>query len=178
MATDIPPLGKPLAELIPDALALEPAAFAERFGHAFFMRVGDGTGNSRRPADTEIALGSGQRTGDLAFQVLPIAKRRASTLAFISIGRLEGNDVALGDNSVSKLHASVKQKDGAFLLHDERSRNGTFVDGQPVATRGDGPPTALTPRCTVRLGSVHLVFLRAQDLLELARGMGGIMRKR
>lgn len=171
METEPSPLGVPLAALIADARALDVDAFAAKHGKAFFMSVGGSTGNSKRPADTDVQAGS-PKTGEMSFLLYPIRKRRAGTLAFISVGRLEGNDIALADAAVSKLHASIREKDGVFTVQDESSRHGTFVDNRPVPARDAGPAVTLTPRCSVRFAAVNLVFLRASDVLDLARAMG------
>jgi FHA domain len=172
MDQELSPLGVPLAALIADARTLDADAFAAKHGKAFFMSVGGTGGNSKRPADTDVQAGS-PKTADVSFRLYPILKRRAGTLAFISVGRLEGNDIALADAAVSKLHASIREKDGVFCIQDESSSHGTFVDNHPVPARDAGPAVKLTPRCSVRFASVNLVFLRASDVLDLARAMGG-----
>lgn len=103
--------------------------------------------------------------------VFPVRRLATSQFPFVSIGRLEGNDVALGDPTVSKFHAYLKLDDnGAFtLLQDGRSQNGTYVDGQPVAQRHDGPPTMLVSGMNVRFGSVSLTYLDAASVMRLAK---------
>lgn len=169
MPVEIPPSGVPLSELVPDARTLGVVAFAQKYGHAFFLRLGGADNASFRPTDTGGGHDHAMPTGDTVFYVLPVVKRRASTLAFVSVGRLQGNDIAIADTSVSKLHASVREKDHSFTIVDEGSRNGTTVDGKPVASRETGPPTVLSSRCSVRFGSIHTTFLNAADLIELAR---------
>lgn len=44
------------------------------------------------------------------------------------VGRSEDNDVALSDTSVSRKHAVISFKDGAWFVRDESSRNGSFVN--------------------------------------------------
>lgn len=169
MTAEVSPFGIPLATLTPDALVLDAAAFAAKYGPAFFVRVGATDMQPRRPTETLFEDAQGVATGSTTMYVLPVVKRRASTLAFISVGRLDGNDIAIADDCVSKFHAFLKEKDGAFTIQDARSRNGTMVNGEAVAPRGDGPPTTLTSRSTVRFGAVHASFLSAADLVELAR---------
>lgn len=101
----------------------------------------------------------------------PIAKRDDSELSFVSIGRLAGNDVVLPSESISKFHAYVKaDESGALvLLQDGRSSNGTFVDGQPVGRRGEGPPTLLRNGCAVRFANLSMVTVDYEALIKLAR---------
>jgi pSer/pThr/pTyr-binding forkhead associated (FHA) protein len=53
--------------------------------------------------------------------------------ARIVIGRGPGCDVRLPDPSVSHRHATLRAKDGAYLLVDEKSTNGTYVDQDRLA---------------------------------------------
>jgi DNA-binding NtrC family response regulator len=65
-------------------------------------------------------------------------------LASWSIGRGAAVDLCFDDDGVSRLHAHVKHEDGAFVLVDARSANGTFVvdgtdrDGDADVDRDDG----------------------------------------
>jgi hypothetical protein len=53
----------------------------------------------------------------------------------IVIGRLPGCDVVLDDPNVSRRHAEVRREDGAFLVADLGSTNGTRVNGALVRER-------------------------------------------
>ena len=48
------------------------------------------------------------------------------------IGRSGTSDVMVDDPRASGTHASITRRDGVIRLTDLRSRNGTFVNGQPV----------------------------------------------
>lgn len=50
------------------------------------------------------------------------------------LGRAQDNRVALVDSSVSRRHAAVAPRDGKYFLQDLESRNGTFWQGQKLAT--------------------------------------------
>lgn len=50
---------------------------------------------------------------------------RSNTL----IGRSRRSDLSIDDGEVSAQHARVRWSDGAWLLEDLGSRNGTYVDG-------------------------------------------------
>lgn len=173
MTAEMSPFGVPLVTLAPDAAKLSQEEFAAKYGPAFFVRISPTDQQPRRPTETRMSDGQTVPTGSTTMFVLPLVKRRASTLAFISIGRLDGNDIAIADDSVSKFHAFIKEKDGVFSIQDARSRNGTTVNGEPVAPRGDGAPTVLASRTAVRFGVVHASFLLVADLMELARRLAG-----
>jgi pilus assembly protein CpaF len=60
----------------------------------------------------------------------------------IAIGRLEDNDLCLPKNNVSKYHARLVFKDERYVLLDQRSTNGTYVNGRRISApmvvrRGD-----------------------------------------
>ena len=51
----------------------------------------------------------------------------------IAIGRAPNSDILLSkDKLTSRRHATVKYDNGTYILHDEHSANGTFVNGQQL----------------------------------------------
>ncbi len=51
----------------------------------------------------------------------------------ISIGRAPNSDILLSkDNLTSRRHATIRYENGNYVLHDEQSANGTFVNGQQL----------------------------------------------
>lgn len=74
------------------------------------------------------------------------------------IGRDLASDVALEDTSVSRTHAAIDQDDTGYMILDMASRNGTFVDDQPL--RG---ARRLTGGELIRVGSTILKFLSSMD---------------
>ena len=60
----------------------------------------------------------------------------------ILIGRLDDNDICLPKSNVSKVHARLVFKDDRFVLVDQKSTNGTYVNGRRISApmvvrRGD-----------------------------------------
>ena len=54
-----------------------------------------------------------------------------------TIGRESGNDIVVPDASISSRHARISRTADGFAIEDLGSRNGTFVNGEPVeAARG------------------------------------------
>ena len=66
-------------------------------------------------------------------------------------GRDEDCDVRLDHKSVSKLHCVIVKTDGALLLRDRGSTNGTRVNGQRVRR------AALLPNDTVAVANLKFV---------------------
>ena len=52
----------------------------------------------------------------------------------LTIGREDGNSVQVSDERVSRFHAKIHEEDGAFVLVDLDSTNGTRVNGETVQT--------------------------------------------
>ncbi len=75
-----------------------------------------------------------------------------------SVGRAEGTDIALfGDAGVEKLHAHIVVADGRFVLEDNGTPGGTFVNEQRVHGR-----TPLQSGDLIRMGKSVLRFYERQ----------------
>jgi hypothetical protein len=79
----------------------------------------------------------------------------------VTIGRTQNNDVVVPLASVSKFHAWLTQKDGAFYAHDARSRFGTFIGAEAVPSDSD-EGALLASGAVLRLGEVPLTFYDAE----------------
>jgi phosphoserine phosphatase RsbU/P len=85
----------------------------------------------------------------------------------ILIGRSSRADLSLADRSLSREHARVYHSGDAWMVEDCGSRNGTFLNGQPVRQ-----PAPLRSGDSLSLGSVALsVTLDAADM-EGSPGFG------
>lgn len=84
----------------------------------------------------------------------------------VSIGRTPGNIIVLQDPSVSREHARLLRDGDRYFLVDQRSGNGTFVNGQRVS------------RARVRsgdelgFGNVVLRFVETDDVFRPVDGRG------
>ncbi|HET6380486.1 MAG TPA: DUF3662 and FHA domain-containing protein [candidate division Zixibacteria bacterium] len=70
----------------------------------------------------------------------------------ISIGRASDNDVIVDDPLVSRHHCQLKLQHGAYSFADLGSRNGSFVNGQPVNE------VALGPGDVIHIGQTEIEF--------------------
>ncbi len=50
----------------------------------------------------------------------------------LTIGRSPDCDIILPDRVVSRRHACIERHDGEYFIVDDKSKNGTFVNGRPV----------------------------------------------
>jgi pSer/pThr/pTyr-binding forkhead associated (FHA) protein len=73
----------------------------------------------------------------------------------IRIGRGESMDVLIDNVSVSRRHAEIREENGAWLLRDLGSSNGTFLNGQRVATE-----QTLRPGDEISFGKFSILFER------------------
>lgn len=72
-----------------------------------------------------VTMGHGTREIGLIFK--PGGRR-------LSVGRASDNDLQLNDNSVSKIHAALlMSSEGALLVADIGSTNGTFINGRRIS---------------------------------------------
>ena len=71
----------------------------------------------------------------------------------VSLGRALGNDIMLADPSCSSRHATVERAGESFVLRDESSKNGTFLNEARISC-----PVRLAPGDRVKLGSTVVCF--------------------
>jgi len=75
----------------------------------------------------------------------------------VQIGRIADNDIVLPDPNVSRVHARVERRDGAYYVTDLESTNGTWLNEQRVTS------APLAENDVIRLGSTRFIFRRAHD---------------
>lgn len=102
--------------------------------------------------------------------VAAIAKRAGNPYGdFIFVGRGPTSDIVIEDPSVSKSHAAFQREQGAggrWAVKDNRSRNGTYVDGNRIAP---GVWTTIASGAQITFGGVAAYFIDAQRLAVQAR---------
>ncbi|MEN1678574.1 MAG: sigma 54-interacting transcriptional regulator [Planctomycetota bacterium] len=93
-------------------------------------------------------------TGEETGASVPLDPERPTLM-----GRGADCQVAVVDPLCSRVHARVVFEEGAWVVRDENSRNGTFVNGQKAAeaSLGDGH--------TVRIGSTEMEFHETEEPL-------------
>lgn len=71
-----------------------------------------------------------------------------------TIGRAPESDIWLNDPRVSRRHAEIRRNDAGFTVHDNGSRNGTFLKGKLVTE------SLLSSYDELQIGAVGLVFVQ------------------
>jgi pilus assembly protein CpaF len=72
----------------------------------------------------------------------------------ILIGRARGNQIALQSSTVSSKHARLYRDNGQWLVTDEHSTNGTFLNGRPVEA-----PSRVADGDQIEVGAFRLWLL-------------------
>lgn len=71
----------------------------------------------------------------------------------VNIGRAEYNDIVIPDESVSTMHAKLQRREEIWVLMDNGSTNGTFVDGERLSGEA-----VLSPGALIRFGETAVMF--------------------
>ena len=115
-----------------------------------------------RPSSSAGSLASFLlRTGQLK------GKRLHVRVPVVNIGRAEYNDLVIPDDSVSTMHAKLQRREHVWVLTDNGSTNGTFVDGERVSGEA-----LLGPGASVRFGEVSALFEPTDDQAGVNQGAG------
>ena len=98
------------------------------------------------------------------------------------IGRSDYSSILIAHPSVSRVHASITQRDGKTFIQDLGSRNHTFVNGQQVGEA----PVPIEIGDTIRIGTVDCIVETTSDNAgettdncpELRNGAASKLKKR
>jgi ABC-type multidrug transport system ATPase subunit len=111
--------------------------------------------NYQEPTQIRPAAGRGGEAPNLATSMVRILRPGRTTTppaGATTIGRATDNDIVIPDVLASRHHATLVPTASGIEIHDERSINGTFVNGNRVdrALLGEGD--------VVTIGNIDLVF--------------------
>ena len=106
------------------------------------------------------------------------------TEKLITIGRTDENAICIPDTNVSSSHGILVRDGDDYQLHDFKSTNGTFVNGEPIMA------VKLQDGASIHLGSVELRYesgvakaaplgtAQAEPELLRSSGKGGSSKER
>ena len=120
------------------------------------------------PTDAGLAL-TRPRSGEPV--ILLIEKVPGSKNPFamgVTIGRVETNDIAIDDASVSRFHAWLQhdERANAWFLTDAESKNGTWLDEVKLAPSAR---TKLKDGSVIRVGDVQTTFMMPERVLAYVK---------
>jgi pSer/pThr/pTyr-binding forkhead associated (FHA) protein len=135
--------------------------FVWRAVRAILADLYGGTRRERRaagrqaPATRQVRRGKGTPT-----KVVVIDERgsKAGTYKLgktLQIGRGQSSDIRLTDTYVSTAHARITNRNGAWMVEDLGSTNGTYLNQRRVTA-----PAALAPGDRIRVGKTTLELRR------------------
>jgi transcriptional regulator with GAF, ATPase, and Fis domain len=79
----------------------------------------------------------------------------------IRIGKVEGNDVVLPEETVSRVHCEILRDTKGHLLRDLNSTNGTFLDGAEIRE------AYIRAGSVITVGTVQLKFQPYEERIEI-----------
>ncbi|MEP6861212.1 MAG: sigma 54-interacting transcriptional regulator [Deltaproteobacteria bacterium] len=79
----------------------------------------------------------------------------------IRIGSMDDNDIVLSDDTVSRYHCRIIQDDTSYVLIDNTSTNGTFINKVRVRE------AYLKPGCTIGVGQSQLKFNAREEEVQI-----------
>jgi len=97
-----------------------------------------------------------------------IARTIELTEKLISIGRTADNDLCLQDHNVSQRHGMLVRDGHDYQLHDFKSTNGTFVDGQRIMA------VKLHHGAKIRFGPVEVEYESAPAAAAASQEPSGV----
>jgi len=86
------------------------------------------------PTVSNLIITEGEKKGDV-YSILNFP---------FKIGRMSDNDIVFEDKRVSRYHAEIRLKNGAYIIRDLGSHNGTFVNGVRVDSINLNPGDKIT----------------------------------
>jgi transcriptional regulator with GAF, ATPase, and Fis domain len=88
-------------------------------------------------------------------------KERIFDQNVVSMGAMDDNDVVLNEETVSRYHCKVIQDQDGYILQDQSSTNGTFINRVRIRE------AYLKSGCMVQLGKVELKFYFADEKVPI-----------
>jgi 3D (Asp-Asp-Asp) domain-containing protein len=120
-------------------------------------------GANEEASQDQVPAHRAERAYATSFSLNGVEKTKTLTFtdgSRFSVGRTKGNDLAIDDASVSKMHASLTiNGDGQLIVGDTGSTNGTFAGGERIPY---GKTAVIGEDGTVKFGTVEVRFKSEQ----------------
>jgi pSer/pThr/pTyr-binding forkhead associated (FHA) protein len=141
------------------ALMIDPKGFELRVSTPMLIWTYAGAPGKELPLTTNPSGLKGKRPVDGQSVVFEVKKgnHKLNPFSFgVTVGRIDSNDVAIEDGSVSRFHAYLQDTDKGWVLCDAESKNGTFLREQRLQANVKVP---LEDGVVIKFGDVPLQFL-------------------
>ena len=100
-------------------------------------------------------------------QIIPLDKK------ITRLGRQLDNDIVLNEEFVSRFHAEIRFEENKFILYDNQSTSGTFVNSQKIER------CVLNSGDLISLASIQIMFVNNNaTLVDKARGTTQSLRNK
>ena len=100
-------------------------------------------------------------------QIIPLEK------AITRLGRQLDNDIVFNEEFVSRFHAEIRLEEGKYVLYDNESTSGTFVNSQKIDS------CVLNSGDLISLASIQIMFVNNNaTLVDKARGTTQSLRNK
>lgn len=102
-----------------------------------------------------------QETPPKAYLALLVEGRISHTFPLrgeVQLGREKGNAIVVADQKVSRRHAILRPIENTFIIQDQGSANGTYVNGVLIAQ-----PTRLQNNDKIRIGDASFLFTTSES---------------
>ena len=97
----------------------------------------------------------------LVTQVASRTREHVFDQGTITIGAMEDNDLVVNDETVSRYHCRIVQEETGYILVDNNSTNGTYINRVRIRE------AYLRPGCTIGLGNAEVKFHAADEKVEI-----------
>jgi len=92
-------------------------------------------------------------------QIIPLDKN------IIRLGRQLDNDIVFNEEFISRFHAEIRLEDGKYVLYDNESTSGTFVNSQQIDR------CVLNSGDLISMASIQIMFVNNNArMVDKARG--------
>ena len=147
-------------------LMIDPKAGAVKLTTPMLIWTYAATKGKELPLTTNSGGLKGKRPLDGQTLVFEVKKgnHKLNTFSFgVTIGRVDSNDIAIEDGSVSRFHAYLQETQSGWVVCDAESKNGTFLRDKKLL------PNLKTPiddGALIKVGDIPLQFLLPQSFLK------------
>ena len=100
----------------------------------------------------------------LVFDVVKDPSKKNAFPMGVTIGRIDTNDIAIDDASVSRFHAWMQSDANGWILCDAESKNGTFFEGVRLLAKQKIP---IKDKAKLKFGEVEVTFFSVAAMIAM-----------